>query len=332
MKRKSLLKTLAFTAMAIAIGGLAFQPAAKAETTLRFGHYAKPKDTAFRAAELFKWIAEKQTKGEVKISLHPAGELGNSPTMLQGARLGTIDLVLVGNPYFSAFAPQLNLLDLPFLFSSSAHAYAVMDGEVGETLMSSLNKSNLQGLAFWEIGFRNLTNNKRAVKSPADMKGLKLRTTPNPAHLQAFKILGANPTPMPFAEVYSALQTGTIDGQENPVNHIYHSGLHEVQKHMSLTAHAYTAAPLVINFGKWAKLPAGQKSALKIAARMAAQYERMLNAAEEADSLAAMKKAGVAVVMKPDVAAFRNAVSAAVQKAYADKHGDALLKKVMTAK
>lgn len=332
MKRRNLLTTLTISAMALAIGGLMVPPQASAETTLRFGHYAKPKDTAFRAAELFKWTVEKQTKGELKISLHPAGELGNSPTMLQGARLGTIDLVLVGNPYFSSFAPQLNLLDLPFLFSSAAHAYKVMDGDVGENLMTSLNKSNLQGLAFWEIGFRNLTNNKRPVKSPADMKGLKLRTTPNPAHLMAFKMLGANPTPMPFAEVYSALQTGTIDGQENPVNHIYHSGLHEVQKYMSLTAHAYTAAPLVINFGKWAKLPADQKSALRVSARLAAQYERMLNAAEEAGSLAAMKKAGVEVEMEPDVVAFSKAVSAVVHKSYADKYGDDLLKKVMAAK
>lgn len=299
-----------------------------ADVTLRFAHYAKPGDTAYLAAEHFKFTVENMTGGDVEVSLHPAGELGNSPTMLQGARLGTIDLVLVGNPYFTAFAPQVNLLDLPFLFTSAEHAYQVMDGEVGEALMTSINQSNLQGLAFWEIGFRNLTNNTRAVSSPADLAGLKLRTTPNPAHIEAFKILGANPAPMPFSEVYSALQTGTIDGQENPVNHIYASKLHEVQKHLSLTAHAYTAAPLVVNYGKFAKMKPEHQNALRAAAKLSASYERQLNASKEAGSLQAMKDAGVSVVMEPDVAAFRDAVAEKTRMAYVEKFGDELINQV----
>ena len=302
--------------------------AAQAAETLRFAHYAKPGDTAYLAAEHFKWTVENMTGGELEISLHPAGELGNSPTMLQGGRLGTIDLVLVGNPYFTAFAPQVNLLDLPFLFQSADHAYAVLDGEVGQALMASINQSNLQGLAFWEIGFRNLTNNVRQVNSPADLEGLKLRTTPNPAHIEAFEILGANPAPMPFSEVYSALQTGTIDGQENPVNHIYASKLHEVQEHLSLTAHAYTAAPLVINYGKFTKLPEAHQNALRVAATLSASYQRALNAAKEAGSLQAMKDAGVQVVESPDVAAFRAAVAEKTRQGYIEKFGDELLIKV----
>ncbi|MEM8569673.1 MAG: DctP family TRAP transporter solute-binding subunit [Pseudomonadota bacterium] len=324
MKRRTLMK-----AVGLATAGAIFAGSALAqEVTLRFGHYGKPGDTAYMAAEHFKFTVENMTDGEVEISLHPASELGNSPTMLEGARLGSIDLVLVGNPYFTAFAPQVNLLDLPFLFQSADHAYAVMDGEVGDALMDSINQSNLQGLAFWEIGFRNLTNNTRAISTPEDLDGLKLRTTPNPAHIEAFQILGANPAPMPFAEVYSALQTGTIDGQENPVNHIYASKLHEVQKHLSLTAHAYTAAPLVINYGRFSRLDPEHQQALQVAAKLSASYGRALNAAKEAGSLQAMIDAGVEVVIEPDVAAFRDAVAEQTRVAYKEEFGDELLNKV----
>ena len=324
MKRREWMKTLGLAAAGAMIAGTALAQ----DVTLRFGHYAKPGDTAYLAAEHFKAQVEEMTGGAVEISLHPAGELGDSPTMLEGARLGSIDLVLVGNPYFTAFAPQVNLLDLPFLFQSAEHAYAVMDGEVGDELMESINQSNLQGLAFWEIGFRNLTNNERAVSTPADLAGLKLRTTPNPAHIEAFQILGANPAPMPFTEVYSALQTGTIDGQENPVNHIYGSKLHEVQKHLSLTEHAYTAAPLVINYGRFARLDTEHRKALQDAAKASAAYERQLNAEKEAGSLQAMKDAGVLVVEDPDVAAFRDAVADRTRVAYVERFGDDLLQKV----
>ena len=319
--RNSVLAGLSICALSMGAG------TADAET-LRFGHYASTGDTAHKAAEVFKTHLERLTDGALTVSLHPAGELGNSPTMLQGARLGTIDIVLVGNPYFTAFAPKMNLLDLPFLFWSAEHAYKVMDGEVGEALMSSLNQSNLQGLAFWEIGFRNLTNNVRPVAVPADVAGLKLRTTPNPAHIEAFRILGANPAPMPFVEVYSALQTGTIDGQENPVNHIYASRLHEVQKYLSLTAHAYTAAPLVMNYARFMRLSAEQRTAVETAALEAAAYERRLNAEETAGSLQAMKDAGVEVVERPDVAAFRAAVVDATRAAYVERFGTELLTKV----
>lgn len=301
--------------------------AASAET-LRFGHYANTSDTPHHAAEMFKWIVEDMTDGELVIEIYPAGELGNSANSLQGARLGTIDITVTGNPYFTSFAPQVNILDLPFLFESPEHAYAVLDGEVGEELMDSINAVGLQGLAFWEIGFRNLTNNERAIRTPDDLKGLKLRTTPNPAHIEAFSILGANPAPMPFAELYSALQTGTVDGQENPTTHIYHSKFHEVQKHLSITEHAYTAAPLVMNAAKFNGLPEDQQEALRVAAKLAVAYERELNRVLETSSLEAMKAAGVEVVTDPDVDAFREMVAEKTRAMYSEKFGDELLKKI----
>ena len=284
-------------------------PLAAQETTLRLAHYGSAADTVTKAAERFAELVSEKTGGAVAVEVFPNGELGDSPTMLEGARLGTIDITTVGNPYFIGFLPELNLLDLPFLFQSDAHAFAVLDGEVGQALMDDMQGAGLQGLAFWELGFCDLTNSVRPIETPADLEGLKLRTTPNPAHVLAFETLGANPTPMPFAEVYSALETGTIDGQENPINHIHANKLHEVQPYLSLTHHAYTTSPLVMNANRWNGLSPEVQTALKEAALEAATYQRQLNDEEEAGSLQAMKDAGVEVVEEPDVEAFREAVA-----------------------
>ncbi|WP_205648566.1 DctP family TRAP transporter solute-binding subunit [Acuticoccus kandeliae] len=325
--RRQLMIASAIVAGACAAGA----PALAQDVTLRFGHYAAPADTAHKAAERFAELVAEKSGGAMAIEVFPAGELGNSPTMLEGARLGTIDLVLTGNPYFTGFAPVLNLLDLPFLFESDAHAYAVLDGEVGQALMDAIRPSGLQGLAFWELGFRSLTNNVRPIREPADLKGLKLRTTPNPAHIKAFETLGANPTPMPFTEVYAALQTGTIDGQENPVNHIYASKLQEVQKYLSLTEHAYTAAPLVMNAMRFNSLTDEQKQILHEAALEAAAYERQLNDEEEAGSLEGMRAAGMEIIEDPDREAFRDAVADVTRAAYVAEHGSELLDKAIAA-
>lgn len=310
---------------------LAMTPLAAQETTLRFAHYGAAGDTVTKAGEKFAELVSEKTGGALAIELFPNGELGSSPTMLEGARLGTIDIVSTGNPYFTGSMPQLNVLDLPFLFQSDAHAFAVLDGEIGTELMASMNDAGLQGLAFWELGFRNITNNERPINGPGDLKGLKLRTTPNPAHVLAFETMGANPTPMPFGEVYSALQTGTIDGQENPVNHIYANKLYEVQKYLSLTGHAYTTSPVVINAGKWASLSPEFQTALGEAALEAATFQRDLEDEEEAGSLQAMKDAGMEVVEDPDIEAFRDAVAEVTRQSYADQFGTDLLDRIDAA-
>ncbi|PID55851.1 hypothetical protein CSB45_14165 [candidate division KSB3 bacterium] len=298
------------------------------ETVLSFGHYGAPTDTATKAAEHFAELVEERTNGQLTITLHPGNELGNSPTQLQGVRIGTIDLVMVGNPYLTAFAPELNVLDLPFLFTSCEHAYNVLDGAAGRRLLDTLEKYQLKGLAFWEIGFRNISNSSRPIHSPEDLKGLKIRTTPNPAHVLAFKLLGANPTPMPFAELYMALQTKTVDGQENPVHHIYASRLHEVQNYLSLTNHAYTVAPLVMNLAKFQSLTAENQKILVEAALESAKYERELNSSLNGESLAKMKAEGIEVVEEPDIEAFRSLVIEPVWKAYVEEYGSDILDEI----
>lgn len=302
-----------------------------AGTSLRFAHYGAASDSVSAAATKFAELVAEKTGGALTVEVYGNGELGNSVTMLEGTRLGTIDMATTGNPYFTASLPVLNLLDLPFLFQSDAHAFAVLDGAVGEELMGRMADASLQGIAFWELGFRNLTNNVRPVKEPADVKGLKIRTTPNPAHVLAFETLGAAPTPMPFAEVYSALQTGAIDGQENPTNHIYANKLHEVQKYMSLTQHAYTTSPLVVNARRWSGLAPEYQAAMKEAALEAASFQRALNDEEDHTALEAMRAYGMQIEEAPDVAAFRAAVSDVTRAAYVGQFGSELIDQVDAA-
>lgn len=308
--------------------GTGFVGTAAAETTLRFAHTQPTSDSHHAAAERFAEIVEERTGGEIKVSIHPAGELGNDPAVLEGARLGTIDIAQTGNPFYTRFEPKLNVLDLPFLFTDYDHVYRVIDGEVGEELLGELEKHGLKGLAFWEIGFRKLTNSERPVRTPADVEGLKIRTTPNPAHVQAFELLGAIPTPMPFTEVYLALETGTVDGQENPLNIIRSNKFQEVQDHLSFTDHAYTVSIVSMNLGKFEQLTEEQQQILLEAAREAATYQRKLNRDQAASDLEQIKEAGVEVVQDVDREAFKAKVYEPVKQSYVEKFGPDLVDKI----
>src|SRR5215218_8051464 len=169
-------------AMTAAVGLLGWHGHGQAQTTLRFADTLSASDTHNEAARRMAERVKELTGGAIVISVHPAGELGNDNALLEGIRLGSIDLGLTGNPFFTAFAPRLNVMDLPYLFRDPDHAHKVMDGPVGQELLKVLDMSWMKGIGFWEIGFRHITTSNRAVKTPDDLKGLKIRTTPNPVH------------------------------------------------------------------------------------------------------------------------------------------------------
>jgi tripartite ATP-independent transporter DctP family solute receptor len=320
-------KTLALAALlALAASG------GHAQTTLKFADTLAASDTHNDAARKMAELLKERTGGKLAMTVHTAGELGNDNAILEGVRLGTIDIATTGNPFFTSFAPKLNVMDLPYLFRDADHAHKVMDGPIGQELLKDLEKNRMKGLAFWEIGFRQVTTSNRTVRTPDDLKGLKIRTTPNPAHVEAFKLLGANPVPMPFTELYMALQTGAVDGQENPINNIYANRMFEVQKHVSLTRHAYTASIVAMNLAKFNALPADQQKAVLDAAHDAAVFQRGLNEKQEAENLGKIKAAGVEVVDKIDTEAFRKVVAAPVAKAYADKFGREILDRIEQTK
>ena len=220
---------------------------AQAQTNLRFADTLSANDTHNQAARHMADLLKQKTGGKLTMSVHPAGELGSDGVILEGVRLGSIDIGLTGNPFFTQFAPRLNVMDLPYLFRDTAHAHKVMDGPIGVGLLKDLERSRMKGLAFWEIGFRHITNSKHPIRTPEDLRGIKIRTTPNKAHIEAFRLWGANPLPMAFTELYLALQTGAVDAQENPINNIYANRMYEVQKYLSLTGHAYTASIVAMN-------------------------------------------------------------------------------------
>jgi len=308
-----------------ATGWFALAATVGAQTTLKLAHTQSTTDTHHQAALYFADEVKKRTNGEVVISVHPSGELGNDAAMLEGVRLGTIDMGITGNPFFTRFDKKLNALDLPYLFVDHGHVYRVVDGDIGKQLLAGLEANRMKGLAFWEIGYRHVTNSKRPIKEPKDLQGLKIRTTPNPAHVEAFKLLGANPTPMAFTEVYLALETGTVDGQENPIGIIRSQKFNEVQKHLSLTGHAYTVSIVAMNNDRFNKLTPAQQQAVASAARDAAAYQRKLNREIEGKALAEMKDKGLLVVEKVDVPAFQAAVAQKTADTYVKEFGPDLL-------
>jgi len=324
MKTRLFLTSIALLLAATA--GLA--TAQTAPVKLRFGHTLPANDSQHLAALEFSKRVKERTQGGVEIQVFANSQLGNDSTLINSVRSGTIDIGATGNPFFTGLAPRLNVLDLPYQFTDAQQLYRVLDGPTGRSLLDDLGAHQLKGLAFWEIGFRSLANNKRQVSKAEDIKGLKIRTTPNPSHLKAFQLLGASPQPMPFAEVFSALESGAVDGNENPPVLMVSSKMYEVQKYLSLTRHAYTALVVVMNKAKFDALkPEFQKVLLEESAS-AAVLQRKMNAENETAAIAQLRAKGMQVNETPDIAGIRAVVKDEVRKMYVEKNGDAVLKAI----
>ncbi|KDB45521.1 TRAP transporter substrate-binding protein [Glaesserella parasuis] len=318
------LKTLA----ALIASAALFSGTANAETTLRFGYEAPRSDTQHTAAKKFNDLLKEKSKGEIKLSLFPDSTLGNAQTMIGAVRGGTIDIEMSGSPNFSGLEPKLNVIDIPFIFKNREHAYAVLDGEIGQGLLKDLEAQGLKGLAFWEVGFRSFTNSKHPVKSPEDIKGLKVRTNQNPTYIQAFSLLGANPVPMPLSELYTALETRAVDAQEHPIGIFWSAKLYEVQKHLSLTNHGYTPLIVVMNKAKFDSFSPELQQAILDAAKEAGNYQRQLNLENEKEIIAKLQKAGIQVIEEVDNKPFKAIIEADVRKAFIEKNGSELVEKI----
>lgn len=319
---RSLAGVLLVALLGLGAGGAA----AQAPVKLRFSHTVPESDSQHKAALEFAKRVKERTGGAVEIQVFANSQLGNDVTLVTGVRSGTIDIGATGNPFVTGLAPKLNALDLPYQFADAQQAYRTLDGPVGRSLLDELGTHQIKGLAFWEIGFRSLGNNKRPINGAADIKGLKIRTTPNPSHLKAFQLLGANPQPMPFAEVFGALESGAVDGQENPPTLMLSSKMYEVQKYLSLTRHAYTPLVVIMNKARFDALkPEFQKAMLEEAAA-AANFQRKLNNDGEKDAIAQLRAKGMQINETPDVASIRQVVREETRRMYVEKNGDAVLK------
>lgn len=219
-------------------------------------------------------LVSEKTDGRIKITVYTAGQLGGEADMTEAVGLGTIDMCLCSNGPLTNFSERFSLFDLPYLFTSYEQVDAVLDGEIGAELMGDLEAINIKGLSYFENGFRNITNSVREINTPDDLKGIKLRTMETACHIDVFSALGANPTPMAWGEVYTALQQKTIDGQENPLLAIKGNKIYEVNNYLSMTEHVYTPVELLMNLDKFNSLSAEDQALLLECAQEAAVYER----------------------------------------------------------
>ncbi|MCA0987294.1 TRAP transporter substrate-binding protein [Guptibacillus algicola] len=305
--------------------------AASGETkTLQVGITLAEDSHYYKGLEHFGELVEEKSDGELAIEIFPNGSLGGERDMVESLQVGSLDMVLSSTGPLGGFAPEINVVDLPFLFESREHAYKVLDGEIGQELLTNLEDQSLKGLAWWENGFRHVTNSERAIEKPEDLKGLKIRTMENNVHQDSFKALGADPTPMSFTELFTALQQGVVDGQENPVPIISTSRFYEVQDHLTLTGHFYSPAALLVSSQVFDGLTEDQQQALQEAAVEGAEYERELVAEMEEEMISGLKDEGMNVVEEVDKKAFQKATES-VYDEYADQVGEDLIKKIQDA-
>ncbi len=277
-------------------------------TVLKLGTTVNEQDSFQVAAEKFAELVKERTNGAYEIEIYPNGALGDERTMMESMQMGTLDMGIITSGPFVNFVPEMGVLDMPFLFGSNEDVYKVLDGEIGQELLDKLESSSLKGLAYAERGFRNLTNSVRAVENPSDISGLKVRVMENEVYTATFTALGVNAVPMAWSEALTALQQGTIQGQENPVNVIYSYKLWESQKYVTMTRHAYASAILTMSLDLFNKLPEDVQVIMKESAQEAAEFERAWVADNEAEQMQALKDNGMEIVETPDLAAFQSAV------------------------
>jgi tripartite ATP-independent transporter DctP family solute receptor len=261
------------------------------------------------AIDTFAKEVEARTNGRYKIQTFYSGALGAERESVEGVQLGTLDLTLTSTGPLPNFVPEVAILDIPFLFRDYAHARAVLDGPIGQDMLQKFPPKGMVALAWGENGFRHMTNSKRPVNVPEDLKGLKMRTMENPIHIQAYKQFGILPTPMAFTEVFTALQQGTVDGQENPLSVITAAKLDQVQKNLTLTGHVYSPAVFLMNKAQWDKLSAADKQAFLEAAKEAVKANRARIDDDERKAVADLRAKGMLVVENVDKAKFQAALA-----------------------
>ena len=263
---------------------------------------------------VFAKEVEKRTNGRYVIKNFYSGSLGGERESIESVQLGTQELTLTSTGPIPNFVPEAKIFDIPFLFRDKAHAHAVLDGPIGQEMLKKFESKGFKALGWAENGVRHMTNSKRSVNTPDDLKGLKMRTMENPIHITAYKTLGIVPTPMAFPEVFTALQQGTVDGQENPLSVIMAAKFDQVQKYLSLTGHVYSPAIWLMNKGAFDKLSAADKQAFLDAAKEGTKANRARVAEDDANGVAELRKRGMTVVENLDKAKF----VATMAPAYAD--------------
>ncbi len=319
-------KLLSMVIAASFTAGIAAPAAMAADKVMKCGIVTNKDRSLSKGLVEFGKILEKETGGSIKVQVFTDGVLGGDRQTLEGLQMGTIHCTSVSTGPIAAFVPQFDVFDLPFLFKDKATAFKVVDGPIGQELLNKLPAVGMIGFNYWENGFRHLTNNKREVKTAEDIKGLKIRTLESKIHVDTWKQLGANPTPMSFSQLYTALEQGVVDGQENPFGNVVSNKFNEVQKYLTTTGHVYNASPFLLSKKFYDGLTDKEKEAVKKAAKEAQTFQRAANDKEDQDSVGTLTQRGMKITaLNPGE---QQKVVASLKPVY-DKYAEALGKELV---
>ncbi|WP_026987016.1 TRAP transporter substrate-binding protein [Fodinicurvata fenggangensis] len=309
----------------VALAG--FAVSAQAQQTITVGHSISDDSHYSVGVDAFAEKLTELSDGAFTVDEQPSGALGGERDMIEGLQIGTLDAVITSTGPLGNFVPETYVLDLPFLFRDYDHARCVLDGDIGQDLLDKVGENDLVGLAWTENGFRHMTNNEREIHTPEDAAGLKVRTMENEMHMAAFEELDVQPTPMAFPELFTALQQGTVDGQENPISVILTSNMWEVQDHLSLTGHVYSPAIMLASPVLWDGLSEEERGWFIEAAQAGAEATRDMVSRLETEGVEELKEKGMTVVEDVDTSVFQEAVEPSYST-YTDEHGSEMLDRI----
>jgi len=265
----------------------------KKEYTIKFAHVVSASTAKGKAAEKFKELLEQKTDGQIKVEVYPESQLGADQEITEQMQAGTIQMNAPFTGVLPSFVKQFEVFDLPFLFKDREHVKRAVNGKLGEIFNQHLEKQGLRAIGYWDGGFKHLTNSKHSIKSPDDLNGLKMRVSQSPLLISQFKAMGAGGVSIDFAELYTALQTKTVDGQENPLSNIVSKKFYEVQDYLTLSAHGYMAYPLIISNKFYQDLPANlQKTVDEVAAEVT-DWQWGQAASDEEVYMKTLKESGI---------------------------------------
>lgn len=279
----------------------------------------------------FKEIVEQETEGAIRVEVYADGQLGGDRETFESLQFGIIEATTISTGPVAAFAPRFSLFDFPFLFRDTETAYEILDGPIGKEILGDLEDQNVIGLGYWENGFRHLTNNKREVKTIDDLKGLKIRALENDLHLDFWRAIGANPSPLAYTELFAGMQQGVVDGQENPLGNVTTAKFYEVQKYLTKTNHIYNASVFMVSRDFWDSLSEEEQGIIVKASEESKNYQRKLNAEEEKialDYLRSETNMEITELSDEDYEEMFQAVQPVWDK-YADQIGKDLVEKVI---
>ncbi len=285
--------------------------AAEFRTTMKLASTQALDHPYMVGAKIFADTIKERTKGRIVIELYP-GERPGELELVEDMRKGRFDLVVTSTGPLGTFSPSMNIVDIPYLFRDYAHADAVLDGRIGAGLLADMKRRDIKGLAFWENGFRHLTNSKVPARTCSEAKGLKIRVMENVVHFTAWKTAGLDPVAMPWSDMQQAITKGTIDGQENPVAVFYSNRFWEVQKYLTLTHHVYSPAPLLMSRARFVAMPQADRQLFTTTAMEVAKLQRKANRDAEEQKLKEIEAKGTIVVRDVDLASYEKTMQPAM--------------------